>query len=144
VTEVPPIREREAATDVIALAHALGHPEPWRDAAFVDRIVTLQRHRQQAVRADGDVFFDRSPVCTLALSHHLGALAVTLLTFFVRNLGFVRATDARRITFEDSLTFERTHERTYRELGFHLVDVPAGPLPDRAALVERTVRRLRG
>ena len=31
--------------------------------------------------------------------------------------------------------FEDLHERTYRELGFELIEVPAGPLEWRAALV---------
>jgi predicted ATPase len=103
------------------------------------------------------VFFDRSPVCTLALARHLGHPATQLLddavdeavhggyqttVFFVRNQGFVEPTAARRISFEESLAFERLHERTYRELGFDLVDVPAGALADRVALVEQTVKRL--
>ncbi len=49
--------------------------------------------------------------------------------FFVRNQGFVEPTAARRISFADSLAFEDVHERTYRELGFRLIEVPAGPLP---------------
>jgi predicted ATPase len=59
--------------------------------------------------------------------------------FFIRNLGFVAPTAARRISFEDSLDFERVHEQTYRELGFRLVDVPAGPLADRVALIRQAV-----
>jgi len=151
----------EAATDTIALAQALGEEDPWREPAFVDRIVRLQRRRRDAAALAGDiaVFFDRSPVCTLALCHHLGFTPPPVLAreveravagdyeptvFFVRNLGFVRHTEARRISLADSLDFERVHERTYRELGFHLVDVPAGPLPERVALVRREVERLSG
>lgn len=146
----------EAATDVIALDSALGCDESWRDPAFIDKIIALQRRRQEAV---GDhrgtaVFFDRSPVCTLALSRHLGRAPSLSLTrevdrvltegtyartvFFIRNQGFVQPTEARRISYEDSLAFERIHEDTYRELGFALVDVPAGPLADRAGLILRT------
>lgn len=153
----------EAATDVIALGNALGWAEPWHDRAFVDKVVALQRQRQDAVRAAGDgtvIFCDRSPVCTLALSRHLGVAASRLLTrevdrvlaegtyertvFFIRNQGFVRATAARRISFADSLVFEQLHEQTYRELGFHLVDVPAGALADRVALIRQAVGRLTG
>ena len=145
----------EAATDVIALADAFGQEEPWRDPAFIDKIIALQRRRQDAALAAakaGVVFFDRSPVCTLALSRHLGYPASRVLTgeidrvlaedtyqttvFFIRNQGYVRPTAARRITFEDSLAFEAIHDRTYRDLGFRLIDVPAGPLgprrPDQA------------
>ena len=50
-------------------------------------------------------------------------------------------TAARRISFADSLAFERVHEETYRDLGFRLVDipwaVPGGPLPNRVALIEQ-------
>ena len=58
----------------------------------------------------------------------------------IRNQGFVQPTAARRISLEDSLAFERLHEQTYQELGFHLVEVPAGPLADRVALVQQTAR----
>jgi predicted ATPase len=150
----------EAATDVIALADALGQEEPWRDPAFIDQIIALQRRRQDAALAAGNagvVFFDRSPVCTLALSRHLGYPASRSLTaavdrmlaegryqtavFFIRNQGFVRPTAARRITYEDSLAFEAIHEQTYRDLGFRLVDVPAGPLTDRVALIQQAIAK---
>jgi len=59
--------------------------------------------------------------------------------FFIRNQGFVHPTAARRISYEDSLAFERLHERVYQGLGFQLVEVPPGPLPDRTALTRQTV-----
>src|ERR1700690_3141808 len=64
----------EAATDVIALGNALGRAEPWQDHDFIGKVVTLQRQRQDSLRvpAGAIVFFDRSPVCTLALSRYLG------------------------------------------------------------------------
>lgn len=147
----------EAATDVIALRLALGEPDPWTLPQFIDQILALQRHRELSAQAAGDdghaVFFDRSPVCTLALSRFLGLPPSRLLTdeidrvmrdqvyretvFFVRSLGFVTPTAARRISFADSLVFEDVHERTYRELGFRLIDVPAGPLANRAEQVRR-------
>lgn len=150
----------EAATDVIALASALGRDEPWQDHDFIDKVITLQRRRQDSVRAaeGAAVFFDRSPVCTLALSRYLGFGTSCMLAsevdrvladgtyagtaFFIRNQGFVQPTAARRISFEDSLVFERLHEQAYSDLGFQLVDVPAGPLPDRVALILRTIGHL--
>jgi len=143
----------EAATDVIALEQALGRPQPWTSPGFADAIVALQRQREQragAATADGAIFLDRSPVCTLALCRHLGAPVSVLLAaevdravaerayagvFFIRNLGYVEPTAARRISFEDSLAFEELHDRTYRELGFEPIEVPAGPLRERVALV---------
>ena len=59
--------------------------------------------------------------------------------FFIRNQGFVEATAARRISFADSLRFERIHEQAYRDLGFRLIDIPAGPLAERVALIEKAV-----
>jgi predicted ATPase len=151
----------EAATDVIALEQSLGSPEPWMSPGFADAIVTLQRQREERV-SDGPVvsdgagvhggaiFVDRSPVCTLALARHIRMpVSARLQTevdrvvagrcyaavFFVRNLGFIERTAARRISFADALAFEALHEQTYRELGFELIEVPAGPLPARAALI---------
>lgn len=148
----------EAATDVIALNQALGRDQPWDEPAFIDSIVALQRRRQDRALAgrNGEIiFFDRSPVCTLALSRYAGLdpsrpLAREIdravsdgsyekTVFFIRNQGFVAATAARRISFADSLVFERIHERTYRDLGFEVVDVPAGPLAERVALIEQAV-----
>jgi predicted ATPase len=145
----------EAATDVIALEQALGQPEPHTLPGFVDKIVELQRRRESAAATpDGDiVFFDRSPVCTLALSRWLGFAESARLAaevdrvlqagvyastvFFVQSLGFVTPTAARRISLTDSLAFEEVHRSTYAELGFRLVDVPPGPLASRAGLVRR-------
>jgi predicted ATPase len=150
----------EAATDVIALGHALGCEEPWLNPGFIDEVVALQRRRQEAARAaaGGAVFFDRSPACTLALSRFLGLAPSRLLArevdrlvaegtyeataFFIRNQGFIQATAARRISFEDSLAFEQLHEQVYRELGFRLIDVPAGPLADRIALIQQAMNHV--
>src|ERR1700733_6264051 len=64
----------EAATDVIALEHALGRAAPEDDPGFLAKITALQRARQLDRAPDRDqlVFFDRSPVCTLALARFLG------------------------------------------------------------------------
>src|SRR5829696_5761623 len=62
----------EAATDVIAVYQALGHDKPPDIPAFVDKIVLLQRHRQTGTPPGNGatVVFDRSPICTLALSRY--------------------------------------------------------------------------
>jgi predicted ATPase len=143
----------EAATDVIALEQALGRPEPWASPGFIDKIIHLQRSREAAAAgpAEDIVFFDRSPVCTLALTRWLGRPQSAQLTaevermlragryastvFFVRNFGSVEATAARRISLADSLAFEEVHERTYAQLGFRLVDVAPGPVAARVAVV---------
>ena len=147
----------EAATDVIAADQALGVAQPWMNPGFVDRIVSLQRQRQ-ATTATGTVqFHDRSAICTLALSRHLGlptspvlAAEIDRITqeqvferevFFVRNLGFSEPTAARKISFEDALEFERLHEAVYRDLGYDLIDVPAGKISDRIGVIRDVIVR---
>jgi predicted ATPase len=144
----------EAATDVIGLGHALGTPVPEEEPGFLDQVAALQRERQ--LRAgSGLVFFDRSPVCTLALARFLGlrvpaGLAAELdriaagrvyepVVFLVRNQGFMTPTAVRRITLADSLEFEQVHESTYRELGYELIEVPAAPLRERVAVITTAV-----
>ncbi|MEU8825366.1 AAA family ATPase [Streptomyces sp. NPDC048636] len=149
----------EAATAVIARAQARGEGEPWTRASFIDEVVTLQRQRQRQSEAatEGVQVFDRSPVCTLALATYLGwpvspALASELeritsegiyerQVLFVRNLGFCEPTPARRISFEESLVFERIHEQSYRAFGYDLVDIPAD---DVARRVEKASSALGG
>jgi predicted ATPase len=64
--------------------------------------------------------------------------------FFVHLLGFITPTAARRITLAQSVSFQRFHRQAYRDCGFTLVDVPAGPLEDRVRLVDRHIRSWSG
>jgi predicted ATPase len=151
----------EAATDVIALMQGEGIAEPWTTAAFIDRIVTLQRQRQQRMAglADEVQFFDRSPVCTQALATYLGRSPSEVLMeelartrcqavyrtdlFFIENLGFCTPTAARRISFEQALDFERVHEETYRASGYRLIRIAPGPVAARAARILEWTRAAR-
>lgn len=149
----------EAATDVMAAQAALGVAEPWTAPTFVDDILALQiRRRARARRRVAIQFHDRSPACTYALSRWLGHPASVALAnelkrvksrkifedqvFFIQNLGFCAPTLARRISFEDSLAFERVHEETYRGLGYELVMIPAAPLEERVERIELLVSGL--
>jgi predicted ATPase len=136
----------EAATDVIGATPQLQADPP----AFLDRIVAVQRQRQLAARGPVQVF-DRTPVCTLALAVYLGQPPTVALAaeaqrierdgtyerrvLFVRLMGFIVPTAARRISLADSERFERVHEEVYRGLGYELLEVPPGNLADRVALV---------
>jgi predicted ATPase len=144
----------EAATDVIALRQAQGIAEPWTNPSFIDAVVDLQRQRQ--VRASSELadiqFHDRSAVCTAALAAYLGHPESETLAreverikteaifekrvFFIRNLGFITPTEARRISFEETLRFERIHEETYRKYGFEIVSVEPGSLSQRIAAIK--------
>ncbi len=144
----------EAATDVIALWQARGIEEAWKDIAFIDAIAALQREREMraACEPGGIQFHDRSVVCTAALARYLGFPVTETLVreltrikaedvfqrqvFFVRSLGFVAPTAARRISYEDALRFERIHEETYREFGFEIIFVEPGSVDERVAAIK--------
>ncbi|MER5351432.1 AAA family ATPase [Kitasatospora sp. NPDC002551] len=152
---------REAATEVIGRRQATGEAAPWERGGFVDEVAALQRALAPAVAgpsAGALRFHDRSPVCTEALRIFLGLPASPALTaeldrveaeatyrrevFFVRGLGFVERTAARRISLADALAFERLHEEVYRARGYRLIEVPAATVPERADRVEEAVRRI--
>lgn len=148
----------EAATDVIALAQARGIAEPWTHPSFIDSIVDLQRRRQ--VRASWQPeevqFHDRSAICTAALAVYLGHPVSDALSrelerikteaifqkriFLILSLGFIRPTEARRISFEQALCFERVHEETYRNFGFEIVSVKPGGLSERVAAIRTALQ----
>lgn len=147
----------EAATDVIAAAQASGSAEPWTRPSFIDSIIALQKQRQTRASAQPDEvqFYDRSPVCTAALSVYLGYPFSAMLTreldrmkaeaiyeqrvFFIRHLGFMRPTEARQISFEEALRFERIHEEVYQSFGFELVPVGPGNLLDRCRAIKSSL-----
>ena len=146
----------EAATDVIALEQARGVAEPWLGPGFTDAIADLQRRRLAAAgdrvgQVPGIQVYDRSPVCTLALARFQGRSRSAFLeaelarieaeaayqrqVLFVRGLGFVTHTEARRISLADARRFERIHEETYLEFGYELLDIAPAPVDERAERV---------
>ena len=147
----------EAATDVIAAAQANGTIQPWMDHSFIDVVANLQKDRQ--IRASCQPvevqFHDRSAVCTAALAVYLGHPFSPFLSselerikneavyqkrvFFIRNLGFIMPTEARRISFEDTVRFEKIHEETYRDFGFELVSVEQGSLMERVSIIKAAI-----
>ncbi len=148
----------EAATDVIAAAQAKGEIQPWTHPSFIDEIARLQRDRQ--IRAshqpDEAQFHDRCVVCTAALAVYLAYPFSPFLAgelerlqkdaiyqnrvFFIRNLGFITSTEARRITFEETVRFEKIHEETYRDFGFELVPVERRSLAERVSMIKAAIR----
>ena len=148
----------EAATDVIAAAQARGTVQPWAHPSFIDTIAQLQRDRQirASYQPDEVQFHDRCAVCTAALALYLSFPVSPVLAgelervkregiyerrvFFIRNLGFITPTEARQISFEDALRFERVHEGTYREFGFELIPIDPGSLLERVGVIKAAIR----
>jgi predicted ATPase len=152
----------EAATDVIAAAQARGTPDPWTHPSFIDDVARLQRDRQirasyrpDEIQPNEIQFHDRCMVCTAALAIYLGYPFSSFLArelervkkeaiyqkrvFFIRNLGFVTPTEARRISFEESVRFEKIHEETYRDFGFELISVAPGSLAERVNKIKAAI-----
>ena len=118
----------------------------------------LQRDRQirASYQPDEVQFHDRCVVCTAALAVYLGYPFSPFLAselerikkeaiyqnrvFFIRNLGFVTPTEARRISFEETVRFEKIHEETYRDFGFELVSVEPGSLVERVSMIKAAIR----
>lgn len=148
----------EAATDVHTVFEAQGTPQPWAHPSFIDIIANLQKDRQiRASYQPDEVQFhhDRSVVCTAALALWLGYPFSPLLTrelerlkkdaiyenrvFFIRNLGFITRTEVRRISFEETVRFEKVHEQTYRDFGFELVSIEPGCLAERVRFIKAAI-----
>jgi len=146
----------EAATDIIALRQAQGIAEPWTHPFFIDDITNLQKLRQTRIAdVSGVQFYDRSPICTYALSVWLGfPISITLANemeriekekiyqkqiFFIENLGFCEPSAARKISYEDSLRFEKVHEETYRSFGYECIRIAPQELSARVEQITRYV-----
>lgn len=61
--------------------------------------------------------------------------------FFIRNLGSITPTEARRISFEESLQFETIHEDTYRNFGFELIYIEPGNVTERVQSIRAAIER---
>ncbi len=96
-------------------------------------------------------FYDRSPICTYALAMYLNFKPSANLmqeieriikhsiyvqkVFFIDNVGFIKNTDARQISFEQSLEFEKIHRNAYEKFGFNCIHIPAGSIENRVKLI---------
>jgi predicted ATPase len=140
----------EAATDVIAREQASGVDRPWERQGFTPAIADLQRSREAAPMRGDLRFSDRSLFCTIALAEWLGHPAAGLVeeagrlaasgwfepqVFFVRQLGFIVNTEARRISFADAQRFAELHRAVYLRFGFELVEVPPGSIEARVEAI---------
>jgi predicted ATPase len=151
----------EAATDVIAAWQPRGIDEAWTYPSFVDAVVEIQRRRQINLGNSARIqFYDRSPICTLALAEWLGHPVSAALrfevarmqaesvyrpeVFFVRSLGFVTPTEARRISLADSIRFGELHERAYLAHGFKSIHIDSGPPAQRAESIKSHVTTVAG
>jgi len=134
----------ESATDVILQEQLKKVERPWNEPEFGEKIVQMQKQRQQdAVGALQ--FYDRSPFCTYALEQYLAYTAKITFNpsvaveeeinrclesnvyqnrvFFFENFGFIEHTEARQISYEDAVIFEKMHKDVYEKFGFEIINV---------------------
>jgi len=147
----------EAATTVIVQAQHEGVVAPWKNADFINTITLLQRQRQLDALS-GLQFYDRSPICSYALSRYLGFPPSLCLideinrivhekiyekqVFFVVNLGFMVNTQVRQISFQDALRFEYLHIEAYQEWGYEMIMIPVASVEERCERILQEVCRL--
>jgi predicted ATPase len=143
----------EAATDIIAREQRQGNLEPWTQPDFIDKVVRLQHQQQIAASADTATlqFYDRSPLCTYALTRHLGYHPSPSLleelermerehiyqeqVFFIDHLEFITPTEARRISLAEALRFERVHEETYTVFGYDCIHIAPASVAERVGSI---------
>lgn len=149
----------EAATDIMTYKQMQDELRPWENPSFIDDIIKLQKHRQLDMSKHYSKlhFYDRSPICTYALAIHLGFKpSMNLMqeieriqknhiyekrVFFVKNLGFINNTEARKISFEESLDFEQVHLDAYQKFDFECVMIPAGTVNERTNIILRSTEQ---
>ncbi len=137
----------EAATDLIAEGHRRGVAEPEREPDFLARVVELQVARQRAA-TDGELwFFDRSPLCTLALARHLdqpmppvlrAELDRIVTEHVYQPVVFFLDSPAELTGAPDpagAREFGRLHVTVYERFGFVPHRIPVLPPAERAELV---------
>lgn len=151
----------ESATEVIAQEQKMGNMRPWEQADFLDKIMVMQKIRLSKVKADLQ-FHDRSLFCVYALGRYLAesnhqrfmpspkllteidyCLKTTLYqnqVFFFENLGFIEHTDARKISYEDALIFEKIHLETYKQFGFEIILVPKQSIQERCEFILKKIK----
>jgi predicted ATPase len=146
----------EAATYVIRQEQVKGEMRPWESHDFIEKIIHMQKDRQMSATLDLQ-FYDRAPFCTYALAKYLSYIkniefvpSHILLNeidrcltnrvyqnklFFFENLGFIEHTDARKISYEDSLLFEQIHLDIYKYFGFKIILVQKATIMERCEFI---------
>ncbi len=137
----------EAATHIISEQQSLGISQPWTRPNFIDLILQQQVHDYTSSPRNQSVFFDRSPICTYALCQFLNLQPpIDLLTmienatyqktvFFIENIGSIKNTHARTISYEDALIFEKIHRVAYTHFGYRLINIPNTSVEARLQLI---------
>lgn len=152
----------EAATEVIAEEQAQGNSEPWKNPDFDLKISDRIYQRQQESSQSGAsiVFFDRGPIdplsyaCYYNYSIHptiISRVEEILEKPFYETTVFLIAPlieelyENSVIRYEDRATSEKLGDylaQAYKVLGFSVVKVPFGTIPQRVQWIVRYIETL--
>jgi predicted ATPase len=133
----------EAATDIISQEQTLGIERPQLQPGFDDKVIELQRRRQQeAVSSKASVvFFDRSPVDVEAYAKGFSGQASSTIAeevtsivdqryydtmvFLIEKLPFVTKDGIRYEDLEQSMQIEAWIKEQYLKYSYKLIPIPA-------------------
>ncbi|MBM3184592.1 MAG: ATPase [Chlamydiae bacterium] len=146
---------REAATDLIRDDLAKHVVAPWSERDFNQRVALLQEKRQEELLKGGVAFFDRSPIDALTYElmydfepteELLRVVQKTLdedfyhnKVFLIEDLGACLKTEIRAETLEESRSIETILEKSYQDLGFKVIRVPAASVKERVAKILESI-----
>lgn len=136
----------EAAEDYIRLRQAQGVKEPWLEKDFQEGILKLQILREQKIHPEAKrVFIDRSVLDGLAYTEDEQIKKKILeaekkagyekKVFLIEHLGQTEKTAVRRENHEEAVKLGEKLGQIYKELGYEVIRIPAGPLEERVAKV---------
>jgi predicted ATPase len=141
---------REAAEDVITVMQARGIKEPWREQGFQDKILALQIQREERIPKEAKrIFIDRSAADGLAYTEPGTSIHQRVLEesrkrrydkiFLIEQLGFTEKTKVRRECHEEALQKGKMLEDIYKQFGYDIIRILAGPLDERVTNILKEI-----
>lgn len=149
----------EAATSLIGLKLAQKEAEPWNQKEFNANVVHLMQRRAKIAKASGEpvVLFDRGPLDVLAYeiiktspdeelmakirTFHRSRYRPTV--FFIENLDSCTQTKERVEDLKESKIIAERLKKTYTSLGCKLIQIPSGPVEERAKRIIDVIEKER-
>lgn len=140
----------EAATDIIEEGLRQNIVKPWRADDYHIKVYALIAKRKQETQNSNApiIFFDRGHIDGISYillqkrklhQQVIDCVQTSMDTqffdkkvFLIESLGFVRPGPARTETLDESLEKARHLEMNYRALGYEIIRIPMGTVPQRA------------
>jgi predicted ATPase len=142
----------EAATDIIIQKQGEGIARPWLEHGFIETVTALQMARAERHSQTGLVFYDRSPLCTLALCQYLNLPIPNILldaiyqmpkcpVFYIESLESIENNSVRTISLKEAKCFGEMHYKVYLEAGFKPVIIKNSSVNQRVKILINHVQK---